>query len=420
VALLVVTACGFDSDAEGMSLTATLGEVPGTTSGSGDATGSIDSDTTTTTTEADASDDGATTESSVCGTGWWNDAWSRRTRMRFRGGVQGVDYDGATTDLVDMPVLVVLTPNRIDQDAVAPGGSDLRFVDVNGTVVLPHEIERWSPGGTSFVWVRLPTVPYLDDTYSFWVYYGNPNAPSNESAEEVWSSGYRGVWHLGEPDGPLHNSAENLAHGDPGNTAHEASGKIAAARRFGGHEAGDQHIPLGPDSAAYFDGWSSFTLSLWVRPDYPDDETWEQDHPGRLLHKGAPMSNGVAIRQENASLPAGEGRGRIRFQFQPDDQGVSPSVVLRRQQWSWIAYTFDGEVVRAFLDGIEVGSDLVSGHALVGGTNTIHFGHTSEALLGALDEIRFADVARSWVWIEAQHRSMTDELLAYSNPESCP
>jgi hypothetical protein len=410
-ALFAVAACNFDAGSSKPGLTATLGAGTSTSDGSTeDSIGASDTSSSLSTSDV-TSDDPAdtTTEPSPCGV-WWNDAWSRRTRLRFRGGEHDVL-------LVDMPVLVKLTPTRIDQDAVAADASDLRFVDVNGTLLLPHEIEHWDPTGDSYIWVRIPTVPYLDDTYSFWVYYGNPDAGSVESGAEVWSAGYRGVWHLDAAQGPLRNSAEDTAHGEAGSTEHQQNGKIASARRFGGWDADDQIIALGPGSQEFFDGWSSFTLNLWMLPDYPDDATWEAERPGRFLGKGGPMFGGLATRT-GGSAP-GEGETRVGFGFEPG-QNIDRSVTVARGAWSWITYTFDGDTLRTYHDGVEVWADRVAGERLIGGTNEVFFGHYNQPLRGAIDEVRFADVARDPVWIEAQYRSMTDQLLAYSNPESCP
>ena len=405
--LLCALACGFDAGNPGAtSVTATLGD-PSTTSQPADGSTGVDDGSEGTETDAGHSED---TAASPCDDGWWNAEWSHRSRLRFRGG----DHDEI---LVDMPVLVVLTPNRIDHDVAAADASDLRFVDVNGTVVFPHEVEHWDPAGTSFVWVRVPAVPYTDDTYSFWVYYGNPGASAAESPAQVWSAGYRGVWHMNDAAGNVRNSAAPVAFGEISGTTHEPDGKIAAGRSFAGPQVPDQQVPLGADSAPFFDGWSSFTLSFWVRPDYPDDATWQQHSPGRVIDKGGPMRAGRIWRPDGA--PAGEGRVELRFEFEHGGS-ISRNASIRRDHWSWIVYTYDGEVFRMFRDGIETSATGLRDDRLIEGLEDVRLGDAFEPMWGTLDELRVADVGRSPVWIEAQHRSMSDELLAYSIPESCP
>jgi biopolymer transport protein ExbB len=408
VAVLWVTACGFNSEnPDAATLTATLGGVDTSASSSAeeDSTTSVESGDDT---EDDTTGSNDTSTISPCDDGWWNAAWSRRSRLRFLGG----EHDAI---LVDMPVLVVLEPHRFDEAAASADGSDLRFVDVNGTVVLPHEIERWNPGGTSYVWVRIPAIPYTDDEYSFWMYYGNAQATSVEAPADVWSAGYRGVWHMGTVAGAVRNSAGPTAHGDPGGTTDDPVGKIAAARTFTGPMQSDQRITLA-ESATFFDGWPTFTLEFWIRPNYPDDLTWESESPGRFLQKGGPLRSGRTYRPPSSD--PGTGRVEVRFEF-VNHGDLYRNAVLPNQTWSWVVYTYDGEVFRLFLNGVETSAIAVRGDQLIAGPNEIQLGDPVEALRGGLDELRFSDVARTPAWVEAQHRSMMDTLLAYSNPESC-
>ena len=70
---------------------------------------------------------------------WFDSAWGRRVRLF-------VDNSRQDETLEQLPVLVVLTPERFDYASAAPDGSDLRFVDPSTRAVLPHEVEQWQPG----------------------------------------------------------------------------------------------------------------------------------------------------------------------------------------------------------------------------------------------------------------------------------
>ena len=65
-----------------------------------------------------------------------------------------------------------------------------------GPLSLPYEIEQWNPGGTSVVWVLVPQIDAGSTTDFIWMYFGNPAAPDGQNAPGIWSSSYRGVWHL--------------------------------------------------------------------------------------------------------------------------------------------------------------------------------------------------------------------------------
>src|SRR5262249_17908984 len=81
--------------------------------------------------------------------GGWDAGWTKRKKVVF-------DRATRATDLVDFPLLVVLDATRIDYASAKAGGADLRFIDGDGVTVLSHEIERWTSGGQSFVWVKVP------------------------------------------------------------------------------------------------------------------------------------------------------------------------------------------------------------------------------------------------------------------------
>ena len=76
-------------------------------------------------------------------------------------------------------------------------GNDLRFFDPTGKE-YPYEIETFDLAANRLVaWVK---IPFLDANTSFSAYWGNPSLaefpPAYSINGEVWSSGYRGVWHM--------------------------------------------------------------------------------------------------------------------------------------------------------------------------------------------------------------------------------
>ena len=82
---------------------------------------------------------------------WWHNDWSGRVPLTLNGSTLG-------SSLEQIPVLVVLNPSRVDYRSGAADGRDLRFVADDHATILPHEIERWVSGGTSYLWVRVPSV----------------------------------------------------------------------------------------------------------------------------------------------------------------------------------------------------------------------------------------------------------------------
>ncbi|HIQ02812.1 MAG TPA: DUF2341 domain-containing protein [Desulfurococcales archaeon] len=61
--------------------------------------------------------------------------------------------------LVNYQVRVELTLENFDYSKVRIDGGDLRFTDSDGVTLLPYWIEKWNPGGTSIIWVKIPEIP---------------------------------------------------------------------------------------------------------------------------------------------------------------------------------------------------------------------------------------------------------------------
>lgn len=103
----------------------------------------------------------------------WNsgtmNAWSHGARIAFPG------YAGSET-LTNFPMLVRLdaanVPGFSYSQLAFPNGADLRFTDSSGTE-LGYEIESWNPGGTSLIWVKVPSLAKGGSILAYW---GNPAA----------------------------------------------------------------------------------------------------------------------------------------------------------------------------------------------------------------------------------------------------
>ncbi len=123
-------------------------------------------------------------------------------------------YTGAET-LENFPVLVRLAAN-------APTGfsydeatrDEIRFADALGNVI-PHEIDVWNPDGTSFVWVKLPTLAGTETTFTLY-YKAKEGAPLPVvNAQDVWRGAYDIVYHMNEDPAvapAMTNAAQDAHH----------------------------------------------------------------------------------------------------------------------------------------------------------------------------------------------------------------
>ena len=112
----------------------------------------------------------------------WNNAamaaWSHGARIAFPG------YTGSET-LTNFPMLVRLDATNVPGFSYAQmafsNGADLRFTDANG-VELSYEIESWNPGGTSLVWVKVPSLVKGGSILAYW---GNSTATATTTPDAV-------------------------------------------------------------------------------------------------------------------------------------------------------------------------------------------------------------------------------------------
>jgi hypothetical protein len=160
--------------------------------------------------------------------------------------------------LTNFPVLVNLStslPGFSYQQFASPSGSDLRFTDASGYLMIPFEIDQWNPNGISSVWVNVPS---LSSTNYIWAYWGNPtatNLPASSTNGSVWP-GYDLVWHLRESTFPYADSTLNYPALD-GIAPIQTSGIVGNGQQFNGSSTF-------LDAGTVTDLGNAFTLSAWV------------------------------------------------------------------------------------------------------------------------------------------------------------
>jgi len=320
--------------------------------------------------------------------GWLDAAWSRRRRL-------AIDNTAQAEAFADFPLLVRLDPTRIDYAAAQPAGQDLRFTDAAGQL-LDHEIESWSPGGTSIVWVRVPSIPAASGAGAIYLYYGNPAAPDAQDPAGVWQ-GYAGVWHM---DASLADSTGQLAPGVSFGTTADA-GAFGEARRFDGASWVDAGTGPSLDLAG------ALTVEAWIAVDDPA----QPGHPRVLSKKAFWNDAGFNLEYKPGDdnlTSVGSGDDFARADFVALDTG-----------WHFVGAALDGATGRMFVDGVDRTSDPTLSPVVANPAQSLRFGREqAEFFLGRIDEIRIAPGARTAAWFAAQHLSMTDAFLDWGAEET--
>lgn len=336
---------------------------------------------------------------------------------QYRRAVQ-LNASGIEEDLIDVPVLVHLTPSRISYDKVRTDQRDIRFILPDGRTELAHEVELWNPSGDSYIWVRIPMIEAGSNTTAFYIYYGNRDPKPAPPPSLVWSNGYVAVFHLSESTPPYRDSSPNALLGQVGDVP-----------------AGNSLIP--PDSAAGFIGrgisYADPAAGFFI---YPSD-TIANIAPLSIMMMvdiAAYGSNQHFINKDKWFLRSrNAGGGELRFQAFMDGSGdfyrdVSAGSDLSSR--SWTSYTVVWEEttnisgLSILIDGAApnpVTSSSSTGPRQDDAADALVVGNTRwavDALDEAFfDEVRISSVVRSSDWIALQELSLRDSLLGYGSEE---
>ncbi len=127
---------------------------------------------------------------------------------------------GVMASVTKYPVAVVLNAQNFDFSQAKASGEDIRFTKMDGTTLLPFNIEAWDKAAqTAAIWVKLDEVKGNDNAQSFLMHWGNPEAGSASDPKTVFSmgDGFIGVFHLNEDGnempGGYRDSSSYEAHG---------------------------------------------------------------------------------------------------------------------------------------------------------------------------------------------------------------
>ncbi len=306
------------------------------------------------------------------------------------------DNSGIDEDLINVPVLVTLSPTNFDYEKADSLGADLRFLDEDGSTVLAHEIDEWNIDGTSQIWVLVPQIDASSTDDFILLTYGDLALGAGEDAASVWGA-YQAVWHLQETgdgtDDEFVDSTGNTHHGQGGAGVDSlvptvVSGKVGRGQRFSGE---NDMIKVSPSGSFIFP-MGPFVISYWLSFD-PTEEFMV------TLAKGGDMGGFRA---------AVEPDGRMSWELSGSKQKSSTRVTSG--DFHHVAFHWDGSTMRIYIDG-----SLDGEKAELGPMNStaaeLYIGRVD--LAGIMDEVRVIGVNLSSSWIAAQYRSAKNTYISY-------
>jgi hypothetical protein len=344
------------------------------------------------------------------GGSWWDTNWTHREKLRF-------DAQSINEYLTDFPVLIVLNSSRVDYANTQDSGEDLRFIDADGSTILEHEIEIWNETGTSYVWVKVPSIDKGSTTDHIWMYYGNSNAMDGQDPNDVWDSTYVTVQHMDETSRTGGSDNDNLDSTSNGhnleaylNISHmDVTGLIGSAVEFDGF---NEYIGSAGDE---FDATEDVgTLGLWVKVDNTTSTS--------------SILNTLENRDRAIWIDAGQFNAGM-------STGLFSSLELRGgfvdTQWHHVVFSWDitkGELY-LYVDGALVDNYTGSSWSTSFRFPSTNYGHFEFLNLnfpqrdyfdGMMDEIRVSSIVRSGGWNDAQYRSMTDAFVSFDGNGTYP
>lgn len=243
------------------------------------------------------------------------------------------------------------------------------------------------------------------------------------------------LWDFDETGGTIvPDSGRGGIEGTAGVDTHTEFGRIRGARVF----TRSIESFVWADARASLECPAAITVEAWIRL---DDVGLFEDTP--IAGRWSPVGNeqswlfsvGGRGLQGSTGIPSGPGdhvslvpisrqgglAGRLMFAFQPRDAGAPRSYfsaqALELKRWTHVAVTYDGHVVRFYIDAI-LDSQFASSGEIRPSNASLLVGNAFDsrwltnqngelrvrdnvdrypyyALVGALDELRISDVARS-------------------------
>lgn len=329
----------------------------------------------------------------------WPSAVSTWTKRR------SIEINGLSSSINNFTVLIKLDSSRINYSSCQSLGQDLRFYDSSGTL-LSHEIESWDAVGTSYVWVKVPSIPASPARARIWMYYGNSSAADGQDRVNVWESNYKGVWHL---NGNAQDSTINVKDGTPTGVSYIA-GLAGQALSINGILGNNIKLP---DSMSVT---NILTVSL----------SFKTSSSGVLFgHTNTAYSVNPATWDPLLYVDtAGKLRGG-------DYAGGLPNYVSSKSvndnQWHQAVWVGNTTSQSLYLDGALVGtysatlsmSSMIYNYIGMGyWDNWPSSGTLWKTINATIDEVSISSNARDLNWVQYNYASMNDLIISISAEES--
>lgn len=347
---------------------------------------------------------------------WWNNSWSYRKAIT-------VDNTDSSSTLTNFPILVTLNTSNLDYSKTKAAGADLRFVNSDDTTALSYQIETWNSGGTSTVWVKIPS--FTATQYTIYMYYGNAAATDAQAATSVWDANFRGVWHLNQSgNGTAGEFADSTSNGNDGRggngTSSAVPSRVAGQIGYGNSfDNSNDYIQVPYSSSIGIT--TDITTSGWVKR---NTLTSSNDFDP-IMTKG---DTNQAIDYEfgicHIYSECSSNNNAIDFQAgNGSPSGVASTGSVSANAWNYLSVTRSGSTVRFYINGVLDRTTTMAnsfsnntGYNLLIGADDLgtNFGYFN----GVLDELRLSNTARSTDWTRAEYLTGSNQMNTFASEQT--
>jgi biopolymer transport protein ExbB len=329
---------------------------------------------------------------------WWNKDWAYRVKVVANAGPDGA---AITEPIGRTQVLLRLHSGNFDFANVKDDGSDLRFVAADDKTPLHYHIERFVGQGDqqALVWVDIADLA-PGATSSFYIYWGNPNAPDGSDAKATWDPDQMLVYHFGEENGLPKDATAN------GNNALTPGSRDEAGLIGYGLKLDRAPVRIAKSPSLAITAGQGATWTMWIAP-------------------GGPAANGVLFsnRDGDSGVTIGLDHGVAYAQIDTPQgtRRTSAGAPVPGNGWHHIAVVATDKAVTVYVDGqargqVDGALPAIDGEAMLGGAQAPN----APRFAGLIDEFTIAKVARPLGALQVAVATAGPEpkLLSLDQPEA--
>jgi hypothetical protein len=321
----------------------------------------------------------------------WLTGWSYRIEIT----IDETKVD--TADLTDFPILVKLIDNTDwDSSHALASGNDLRFTASDGTTLLKYEREYHTnaDAGTSYYWVKVPTVYYDADTIIY-MYYGNAAAADGADPTNVWDANFSYVLHMSDlTTSSLNDSTANNRDGAKKGANEPLESSTAQIYESQYYDESGDYINVTRDITDYY------SIEMWVNPSVPTSNY--------------PSLSSATTNKYCANIYFNDVNNNLNGVAHNANNAVTTANTVAEGSWYYVCYTVNDKVNKIYLNA---NAAVSSTEANSPENDNVHtYGrrdNTERYFKGYLDELRVSESVRTAEWIKASYYSGSDQLISY-------